>query len=435
MRVPGFITKGIRTVQGLASRLIEIAAAMFYEIALIGSLAVIFPLVARGLGPAQYGKYQTVYVIAAFAVTWAYAAVAAAIVQLLLQSNRSSRSLLVAGRRQVLVMTAPLGVGGMLLVLALFGWEVVLPAAIILGPELAMTGIAEVNIALLFALRGATFTTRIKVIGPILRVFGVLALFQTDNITILNLVVVNFAASTGVMLAAVYAGRSLTTNDDRPEQSETSSSEVRSLSLVYAASMSTNAAQSEGEKLVMATFRPLAELGRYQAAYRIISLPLIPLNAVYLVATKWFLPKDERPNIQVIRAQRLSGPILVYGVTVAIVIAFASPIVELVLGDQFSEAKTMTVWLCAVPLAHALADIPTIGLLGLARNKVRMWLGMGGAAFAVVVYLILVPLYGWQGAVVGTYASEIATLVAGWILLIRYQRVHDRSNAETVHSA
>ena len=45
---------------------------------------------------------------------------------------------------------------------------------------------------------------------------------------------------------------------------------------------------------------------------------------------------------------------------------------------------------------------------------------------AIVAYLALVPSLGWRGAVLGTYISETAGIVAGWLMLVRYQRIADR---------
>lgn len=415
-----------RTVQ-LTAKLFELAAAMVNEVVQIVSLAIVFPIVARELGPDGYGKYATLYMIAGFAITWVYASVAAALVQLFLQNHRAGDSLLRTGRRQVLIMTPTLGVVGMILAVLLLGIDVALPALIVLGPELIIAGIFEVSLSLLFALRGATFTTRIRVIGPILRTLGVVTLAWTNQVGILSLVLVNTAATFVMMIAAVYALRVVRQHDSyQAHTSPTSRREVRSLSMVYAASMSANAAQGSGEKVIMAAFRPIGEVGEYQAAYRLVSLPLIPLNAVHAVATRWFLPKDDRPNVHVSRALRLSFPIALYGVACAIAILALQPLVRFVLGDDFEEAASMTAWLALLPLVHSLSDVPTLGLLGLGKNRERMWLGVSGATFAIVVYLLLVPAFGWRGAVAGTYLSEIATLIGGWALLLRYQRAQDR---------
>jgi O-antigen/teichoic acid export membrane protein len=419
--------RSIAQVRQLAGKLFEVVAAMVNEVVQILSLMIVFPIVARELGPDGYGKYTTLYTVAGFAITWAYASVAAALVQLFIQRHRAGDLLIRTGRRQVLVITPTLGIFGMVAAVWLLGTEVALPALIVLGPELLIAGIFEVHLSILFALRGATFTTRIRVIGPILRTLGVVILAWTDRVEILSLVVVNAVATSVMMCAAIYAVRVVRAHDSYQQHTTpTSTAEVRSLSTIYAASMSANVVQGEGEKLVMASFRPIGEVGQYQAAYRFVSLSLIPLNAVYAVATRWFLPKDDRPNAHVDRALRLSAPLVVYGVVAALLIVVAQPIVKFVLGEGFDEAATMTAWLCLLPLLRSQAEIPTLGLLGLGKNRQRMWFGVASAAFALIVYLILVPPYGWRGAVVGTYVSEIATLIGGWMLLVRYQRSSDR---------
>jgi hypothetical protein len=53
-------------------------------------------------------------------------------------------------------------------------------------------------------------------------------------------------------------------------------------------------------------------------------------------------------------------------------------------------------------------------------------MGLATSSVALVAYLALVPAFGWRGAVIGTYLSETAAIVVGWVLLVRYQRVADR---------
>jgi O-antigen/teichoic acid export membrane protein len=122
-------------------------------------------------------------------------------------------------------------------------------------------------------------------------------------------------------------------------------------------------------------------------------------------------------------------PVIAYGfVCIGAFLVFA-PVVTIIVGDEFEEAVTIMRWLSAVPLVRALADIPQHGLIGLDRNRARMWLGLTGAAFSLACYVILVPRLGWQGAVIGTYLAELATLAGGWAVLLVCQRRHDAARS------
>ncbi len=419
-----------RTVGRFASKIMEVGSAMSYEIANIVSLAIVFPIITQSFGPANYGVYTTLYVIAGFATTWVSSSVAAAVVQLLVQRGRSIDSVLAIGQRQVLVAAVPLAIVGTLASVALFGTKILLPAVFIFFSDLIVIGVAQVYLATVFAVRGVTASTRIRLLTPLVRTSGVVVCALTGNVTLLAIAMVSSAAPVVTVAVARRTARRLTTADlpestTRIETLPTTSRELWRLSSTYAGTMSAIATQSEGEKIVLAGFRPEAEVGEYQAAYRIAALAIVPLQAVQTVAQRWALVPDDRANIHVRRCLRLSIPIAVYGVAAGIAIAVGRPLVRLAIGDQFDLALEIVIWLAAFPLLRALSDVPMLGLIGLNRNRERMFLGIGGAVFALVAYFSLVPWWGWRGAVTGTYLSEIAVLTGGWILLRRCQRIAD----------
>ena len=190
--------------------------------------------------------------------------------------------------------------------------------------------------------------------------------------------------------------------------------------------MSTNVVQNEGEKLMLASWRPAVEIGQYAAAYRMVSVTLIPLGALGTAANRWFMVKDEREGAQLVRATRLAVVTIVYGILAGAAILAAGDVIQWIVGSEFDEAALIAAWLFLLPLLHGLAEIPPMGVLGLGRNRERMWMGFATAGVAVVSYITLVPTLGWRGAVLGTYISELATVAVGFLLLVRYQRIADR---------
>jgi O-antigen/teichoic acid export membrane protein len=194
--------------------------------------------------------------------------------------------------------------------------------------------------------------------------------------------------------------------------------------------MSTNVVQGEGEKFVLATYRPASELGEYAAAYRVVQISLIPMGALMGAANRWYMQKDDRPGGQRERTKRLSVVVAAYGIAVAAAILLGADLIQWVVGPEFTEASTIAVWLMLLPLLHGLSDLPPMGLLGLGRNRERMVMGFGTSLASILCYLALVPPYGWRGAVVGTYVSEVAAIAAGWILLVRFQKSADSARSD-----
>jgi O-antigen/teichoic acid export membrane protein len=413
------------SVRAVASKGREVGSAMVFEIVQLVSLAVIFPIVARSFGPDNYGQYSTLYVIAGSAITWTSASVGAAMVQLSLQHRRTSSSLLHAGRRQVVLSIVPTAVIGCGVSLLLFGPEILVPALLVFGGDLLFGGIANVQIALLYAERGIGPSTRVRALGPAVKAACVFGLSLVDGVTIVNVVLSNSIAAVVMLAVSSYMIRSIPKPRVDDGRQASGPREVFRYSGLYATTISANTVQDSGENVVLAAVRPAAEVGEYQAAYRLVELALTPMRALANASIRWFLVPDDGRSAQVRRSLKISTPVAVYGLACIAAFSVLGPLVTFIIGDQFTEAARIMVWLSGFPLLKGLADIPVMGLLGLDENKPRMWLGLGGAAFALVCYIVLVPMMGWQGAVLGTYLSEIATLIAGWVVLLVYQRRHD----------
>jgi O-antigen/teichoic acid export membrane protein len=404
----------------------EVGSALVYEIVYALSLMVVFPLTIRGLGTEGYGQYASMYVIAGFAITWVFAGGGAAAVQLILQRERNPASVVRAAHRQVVATALPAGLIGAVLTYVLLGSDLVGPAVLVFGSDLLIAGLAEVYISAIYARLGVPASVRIRSCGPILRAAGVAGLALTDSISITSLVVVNLASTIAILGLAYLAARRVMAEQVSPTSSATSAREVFGLSMMYSTSISTNSVQIEGEKIILAASRPSSEVGEYMAAYRVVSVAVIPLKAVNVAANQWFLPRDDREGSQVRRSSILSAATVVYGVVCAIAIVLGQPIIAWVVGDEFEAAVQIAVWLAAVPLFQGLAEIPPLGLLGLGENRNRMLLGLVTAALATVGYLVLIPWLGWQGAVIGTYLSETLSILGGWWLLLRCQRRSDQ---------
>lgn len=418
----------VARVPTVVSKTKEVGSALAFEIVMLASLVIVFPITIRGLGPERFGEYATMYVISGIAITWVHSGGAAAIVQLILQRGRDTATSVSFGRRQVALIGVPSVLGGLAVTAAVLGGHLWSVALLIFAADLLILGWAEIHLSAIYAHHGMGPVTRIKVWSPIVRATGIGTLGYLGEVTVLNLVLVNVTASVLVLVLSHRRIVRLLRSDD-VSGSSTTHRELFRLGALYSTSMSTNAVQNEGEKLILANFRTTAEVGEYQAAYRIVAVALMPLRALHAAATRWFLLPDDRPGGHTRKAVLLSVPSIGYGLACAAAIVAGQPIVRWVLGDEFELAATITLWLCLVPLLHALAEIPPLGLLGLGQNRLRVYLGLGTSAAAIVAYLALIPRIGWQGAVIGTYISELTTITAGWWLLVRCQRRADAERA------
>lgn len=415
--------------QRVARRWREVASTLILDIISLGSLLVIFPLITRGLGPDQYGEYIILYLVFGLIGLWIYAGPSAALVQLIMQLDYDTAELLRLAKRQVYVAGLVGGSVGTAIGVALLGWDLILPALMVLVADFIITSLANLNLATVYAVEGIVRSSRTRIILPLLRAPGVVALALWDRISIVTLISLNITASVILLArsAQIVRRRLPPTGQGRAPTAKV----MIGFSSYYSTTMSTNSVQNEGEKFILAMARPALEVGQYAAAYRVVSTSLLPLGALIAAANRWFMVPDDREGAHRLRALRLTVPTVAYGVVAGIGIVMGRDVIERFAGSEFDDAGLIAVWLCALPLLHGLAELPPMGLLGLGRNRERMLMGLAASAVAIVSYLVLVPLLGWRGAVLGTYISEIASIVIGWALLVRYQRRVDAVRSPT----
>lgn len=194
-------------------------------------------------------------------------------------------------------------------------------------------------------------------------------------------------------------------------------------SAVFAVPMVASGIQTDGDKFVLNAFDLRADAGQYGAAFRIISLGAMPLRVVAQATFYRFLPEapsDDGANLR--RVAHLTGLLFALGVGISFTLYLARPVIDLLLVDEYNQAITIVGWLLLFLPLTALGVGPTNGLLSIGRVRERAAVYLSSSAVSVVLYLLLIPGRGWEGAVAATLLAELYLVVAAWATLIYYQR-------------
>ena len=105
-----------------------------------------------------------------------------------------------------------------------------------------------------------------------------------------------------------------------------------------------------------------------------------------------------------------------YAVASSVALFLFAPFADVFLGADFSESTDVIRWMIGIPLIHLLGLVLAESLTGADLQGTRNSFVIGAAALNVVLNLALIGPYGWGGAVIATYVSEIF-LLFGVILL------------------
>ncbi|MFV2039181.1 MAG: lipopolysaccharide biosynthesis protein, partial [Acidimicrobiales bacterium] len=184
--------------------------------------------------------------------------------------------------------------------------------------------------------------------------------------------------------------------------------------------------QTDGDKLLLASYGQTVATGLYAAAYRVVQLGLLPITAIVGATHHRFLENhpDERGE-HLGRALVLSRLALVYGVVVGVGLVLVAPLLPWLVGSEFDESVEIVRWLAPLVVIRGLAIFPLNGLMGLGRTRLRTGLLLVSSIFSVGIYIWLIPQHSWRGAAVGTLAGEAALAAAASTFLVLLQRRHD----------
>ncbi|MEM9654706.1 MAG: lipopolysaccharide biosynthesis protein [Actinomycetota bacterium] len=191
--------------------------------------------------------------------------------------------------------------------------------------------------------------------------------------------------------------------------------------------------QTNGDKAALVGFGYAEDGGLYAVAYRIVLLGMTPLRVLDGAAFQRFLSHEEgRRGQHLTRALKISRLMLGIGVLAAAFLYLVRPWLDFLITDGNEGAADMLPWLIPfIPLV-ALRTTPLNGLVGLGRETERSYVYVSASLFSLILYVTLIPPFGWVGAVIATMLSETYLTAISWYVLVRYQRIDDEKIPEPV---
>lgn len=385
-----------------------------------------FLLLARHLGTEGYGAYVGLYGLLAPFTAFTLSGVNLTVLEHLVR-EREDPAEVIASCTAVAVL-----LGGVLSVFVLAMDAVLLDGinlgttALLVSAELVVNSSSFALIGGIQATQGFVASIKVRLVGLVVRLVGLVALAATGNMTLGHLAIVyflSFALYTGWVAMLVRGKGEANLRIAMPQRRHISST------FLYGIGISAVNVQNDGDKVALNSYGLQNEAGFYGAAYRIVQLGLLPITALAQATHMSFLHIDEHSNDQVARAKKLAGMTFVYAIVFGAVLIAVSPLLPFVLGDSFEESTGVVKWLVPLVVLRGPGTFAMNGLLGLGRNRLRSGILIANAVLSVVLYVVLIPAHGWQGAALATVIGETTMLAAGWIALVWCQRIYDRKNA------
>ena len=196
------------------------------------------------------------------------------------------------------------------------------------------------------------------------------------------------------------------------------------------------------DKTMLARLSTLEATGAYSAGYRVVDMVIIPLWSILAAAVpRFFRAGDSGTGSAVVYALRLLPLPLLYALGTALVLHFAAGLLPQVLGASYAESVIVLQYLAWLPLVSTPRLFLQVALSTSGQQRTVVGVLMAGVIVNVLLNFWLIPYWGWQGAIVSTYAAEILITLLIILLIItnrkdftengsQWRNAHERRSLE-----
>jgi O-antigen/teichoic acid export membrane protein len=197
--------------------------------------------------------------------------------------------------------------------------------------------------------------------------------------------------------------------------------------LYFAIGISAQTAYNDIDKTMLARLSGLYDTGVYAAAYRIINAASIPVSSLVYAAYSRFFKHGAHGIMESAKFARGLLPAATgYGLFSAIAIWILAPLLPKILGQGYHESSTALLWLSCLPLLKAINYFGGDTLTGAGYQGIRTTITVFIAAFNILINLFLLPRYGWLGAAWSSVATDSLLACSLWIAVLHMTQKEKR---------
>jgi len=186
----------------------------------------------------------------------------------------------------------------------------------------------------------------------------------------------------------------------------------------YAAAMSTSSLYNDLDKTMLSHYGMNHANGIYTMAYRIVDIATIPIFSIRDAA----MPRLFKLGAEGVAASsELSYRLLRRALPLAIVASagmfLMAPMIPLVVGRGFSESVVALQWLCLIPVFRSIHQMTGCALTGAGLQNYRTSTQVVAAGTNFLLNLYLIPRWGWHGAAWSSLFTDAALALMNWSVL------------------
>lgn len=373
--------------------------------------AVYFILIARSLGPDQYGAFVAAVAIAAVLSPF----VGLGTSNLLVRNAARDRSLFNESWGNSLLVTFITGALGVGVVLVSRHWL----SSHIGATVLLLIAVADLVFGRITDLCGFAFgalerfgaTAHINVWISLSRVVGLAALVAiVPHPGVEAWAVAYLATAVATTVAsAVWALRSL----GLPTLGMQRLLRELGEGIYFSVGLSAQTVYNDIDKTMLAKLGALEAAGIYGAAYRLIDVSTVPLRSILSAVNPGSFRAGSGGMDQSLAYMKpLMIKAALYSICVMAALVICAPVLPHVLGAEYRDAASALRWLAVLPVLRSVHLFLADALTGAGYQRMRSIVQAVVAVVNILINLWIIPLYSWRGAAWSSIACDALLALA-----------------------
>ena len=377
--------------------------------------AVYFVLIARSLGPKQYGAF--VAMTSMVAVAAPFAGFGSPMVLLKYVSRDRTLLSLYWGSGLLTIAISGTLLSLILLVLTPFflGRDFFYLVVLVCISDLWMIRVAELAGFAFAALGRMGESARINVYITFTKLIGIIVVSSISRHPDVKEWTIAYVLGSAVcfvyaLIRTTAAAGGITF---RPREAWNNLPE----SSLFAVSSSSATIYNDIDKTMVGKLASFTATGIYGAAYRIIDVSLVPVRAMLSAAyPEFFRLGVGGPAATKKYAYRLIRRSAPFGAVITVGLLLGAPIIPHVLGKNYLSAVEAVRWLAIIPLLRCVHIFLADGLTGAGYQGSRTMVQVGVGALNVLLNIYFIKNWAWRGAAWSSIICDAVLAISLWVL-------------------
>ena len=187
----------------------------------------------------------------------------------------------------------------------------------------------------------------------------------------------------------------------------------------FSLGLSSQTIYNDIDKTMLANLSSLDATGIYAAAYRLIDVAFVPVRSLLGASYAKFFQQGSTGIEGSLRlAKRLTPLAGAYAIAAGVALYYCAPIVPIAFGKEFAETAEALRWLAPLPFLKTMHYFAADSLSGADFQGLRSVMQVGVAIFNVAINIWLIPQYSWKGAAWSSLASDAILMIGLWLIII-----------------